>query len=230
MNLRTLIIATGAGLGLLAGGTAAGAAIAGPVDSSGTIHGCYSNDAVKGSHVVVLQDAGTTCPKNTTAITWNQQGQPGATGAQGPAGAIGPPGPAGDTGAAGPTGATGPQGPAGPQGPQGPASPIGRNGGGSARSLGVLSTCGDSISVSGSSNATDTWYSIVYNGSSSSSCTGLMSIQLSGTGNVFDLYQNEPVGTPLANEMTDTAVVAGTYYIDVYGGTSGTFTLSLAAN
>jgi hypothetical protein len=30
--------------------------------------------------------------------------------------------------------------------------------------------------------------------------------------------------------MTDTAVVAGTYYIDVYGGTSGTFTLSLAAN
>jgi hypothetical protein len=140
-RLRTTLISAGAGFVLLAGGTAAGAAITGgPVDASGVIHGCWTNAAINGTHVFVLQDAATTCPKGTTAISWNQQGPAGATGPQGPAGpagAAGPPGPAGpqgpagatgdkgDTGATGPTGdkgdtgATGPQGPPGPQGPAG---------------------------------------------------------------------------------------------------------------
>ena len=55
-----------------------------------------------------------------------------------------------------------------------------------------------------------------------------MSIKLSGgTGDVFDLYANEPVGAALGNGLTDTAVDAGTYYVDVYGGT-GTFTLAFS--
>ena len=102
MNGRRIILTMAAALALVAGGTAAGAAIAsGPVDSSGVVHGCYTTNAIKGSHFFVLQDAGTSCPRGTTAITWNQQG---------------PQGPKGSTGPQGPQGIAGPQGPAGPQG------------------------------------------------------------------------------------------------------------------
>ena len=216
MRARTALLGIGGAIVLTIGGGTAYAAIAGgPVDSSGVIHGCYDS----GGNVKVI-DSGTTCPKGYTALSWSQ------TGPQGPAGATGA---TGSQGPAGPPGATGPAGPAGATGPQGPASPIGRSGGGTATAIGTLN-CGNSIETSGSNNATDTWYRIVNNDSSSSTCTGLMSIQVSGTGDLFDLYQNEPVGTPLANELTNTAVVAGTYYIDVYGGTSGTFTLSLVGN
>jgi len=87
----------------LTGAGVAGAAIAssGPVDSSGVVHGCYSNAEVNGSHAFVLQDAGTTCPKGTTAISFNQTG---------PAGSAGPSGPPGPTGAAGSPGPSGPPG------------------------------------------------------------------------------------------------------------------------
>jgi hypothetical protein len=88
MNLRRIVLTIAGATALAAGGTAAGAAIAGsPVDSSGVIHGCYTSKAFNGSHVFVLQDAGKSCPERTTAISWNQQG------AQGPAGPQGPPGP-----------------------------------------------------------------------------------------------------------------------------------------
>ena len=118
-----ILISAGAGLALLAGGTTAGAAIAsGPIDSSGVIHGCWTNTAINGSHAFVLQDAGTTCPKGTTAISWNQQGPAGPAGPQGPQG---PKGDAGAQGPPGPTGPPGPQGPAGGTGPQGPAGPPG---------------------------------------------------------------------------------------------------------
>lgn len=113
MRTRSIVITGTAALALAAGGTAAGAAIAGgPVDSSGVIHGCWTNAEVNGSHVFVLQDSGTTCPKGTTAISWNQ------TGPAGPAGPAGATGPAGPEGATGPTGSTGPAGPstAGPSG------------------------------------------------------------------------------------------------------------------
>jgi hypothetical protein len=50
----------------------------------------------------VLQDADTTCPKGTTAVTWNQQGPTGPAGQQGPKGDTGAQGPAGNDGAAGP--------------------------------------------------------------------------------------------------------------------------------
>src|SRR4051812_40558712 len=111
MAVRRIAITAAAAAALLAVGTAAGAAIAGPVDAGGVIHGCYYAADKSGTSQVVLQQSGTTCPKNSTAITWNQTGPQGATGAQGPQGAPGVPGPKGDTGA---QGAAGPQGPAGP--------------------------------------------------------------------------------------------------------------------
>ena len=135
LRSRRVIIAAGAALALVAGGTAAGAAVAsGPTDSSGVIHGCYTNQALNGSHVFVLQDTGTSCPKGSTAISWNQTGPAGPAGASGPkgdtgpAGAIGAPGPTGPAGPAGPAGNTGPPGPAGPAGATGPAGPAGSNG------------------------------------------------------------------------------------------------------
>ena len=135
LRSRRVIIAAGAALALVTSGTAAGAAVAsGPTDSSGVIHGCYTNQALNGSHVFVLQDTGTSCPKGSTAISWNQTGPAGPAGASGPkgdtgpAGAIGAPGPTGPAGPAGPAGNTGPPGPAGPAGTTGPAGPAGSNG------------------------------------------------------------------------------------------------------
>lgn len=138
LGLRKALITGAVSVALVAGGTAAGAAIAsGPVDGQGVIHGCWSNAAINGTHVFVLQDAGTSCPKGTTAISWNQTGPQGPAGPAGPAGPVGatgpagPAGPIGDTGPAGPAGAPGPTGPAGPQGPignTGPPGPAGASG------------------------------------------------------------------------------------------------------
>jgi collagen type VII alpha len=113
MRLRNIVITGATALALVAGGTAAGAAIASsPVSSSGVIDGCYTTAATPGgSHVFVLQNQGTKCPSGTTAISWNQTGPAGPagpTGATGPAGATGPTGPQGPTGATGAQGQTGP--------------------------------------------------------------------------------------------------------------------------
>ena len=119
LTRKTLLVA-GATTLLLGGGTiAAYATILSPV-SSGVIYGCYSNAALNGSHVLVLQDTGTSCPKGTTAISWNQTGPSGAAGSPGPAGPSGPPG---ATGLAGPPGQPGSPGSSGPSGP--PGSPGG---------------------------------------------------------------------------------------------------------
>ena len=93
---RRIVIAGAAALVLTAGASAATAAVVSsrPVDSSGVIHGCWTNAELNGSHAFVLQDAGASCPRGTTAISWNMQG---------PAGATGPSGPAGPSGSAGPT-------------------------------------------------------------------------------------------------------------------------------
>ena len=95
MRTRMVLVATGAAATLAIGGTAYGAVAGGPVDSSGVVNGCYADVAIKGSHALVLQDAGTTCPKGTTAVSWNQQGPTGSAGPQGPQG------PKGDTEAQG---------------------------------------------------------------------------------------------------------------------------------
>jgi hypothetical protein len=51
-------------------------------DSSGLIRGCYTNQTFNGVHAIGVLDTATnpTCPKNTTAISWNQQGPPGTSG------------------------------------------------------------------------------------------------------------------------------------------------------
>src|SRR5260370_14484387 len=83
---RSLVVGGITGLVLFGGGGAAYAVIAGPVDSGGVIYGCYTNAQIHGSHALVLQDTGTSCPSGTTAIQWNQTGSQGPEGPQGPAG------------------------------------------------------------------------------------------------------------------------------------------------
>jgi hypothetical protein len=112
MKLSKIAIAGAAALALAGASAAADAAVNSPVDGSGTIHGCYYAANNSGSHKVVLQDAGTSCPRGSTGIAWNKTG---------PAGAQGPAGPAGPAGAQGPAGPAGAQGSAGPPGPAGPA-------------------------------------------------------------------------------------------------------------
>jgi hypothetical protein len=91
LGTRAVMIGAGAVLVLETGSTAAYAALAGgPVDGSGVIHGCWTNTAINGTHVFVLQDAGTTCPKGTTAISWNQQGPTGPAWPSGPSGSYRP--------------------------------------------------------------------------------------------------------------------------------------------
>jgi hypothetical protein len=76
-RLRTVLIGAGAALALVTGGTAAYAAVtAGPIDSSGAIHGCYYR-ATGGLHKLVLRNVGRRCPRGTTAIKWNQKGPRG---------------------------------------------------------------------------------------------------------------------------------------------------------
>src|SRR5215469_8240462 len=101
-RLRTVLIGTGAALALVAGGTAAYAVTAGPIDSSGVIHGCYTTAATNGSHKIVLQNVGTNCASGTTAIKWNQKGPAGPQGIQGAQGIQGPQGPPGPQGQPGP--------------------------------------------------------------------------------------------------------------------------------
>jgi len=105
-RLRTIVIATGATIALIGTGTAY-AAVAGPIDSSGVIHGCYYPATTGGSYKVVLQNTGTNCPSGTTAIKWNQTGPAGPPGPQGLTGPPGPQGLKGDTGAQGPPGPSG---------------------------------------------------------------------------------------------------------------------------
>lgn len=113
MNRRFgLLAAGGLAVALVAVGGTALATTTGPVNGN-VITGCYTNAEVNGSHAVVLQDGGASCPKGTSAITWNQ------TGPAGPAGAAGPQGPAGATGATGATGAAGTSGTNGTDGTNG---------------------------------------------------------------------------------------------------------------
>lgn len=197
-RLRTVLIATGAAIALLAGGTTAYAAAAGPVDGSGVIHGCYANKALNGSHAFVLQDAGSNCPQGTTAISWNQQGPAGAQGTQGP---------------------QGPAGPAGPPGPPGPPTmAFPNNTNTSVISLGIV-TCGTIVNATGVNfGDSHAWYAIEFNNQ------GHTCVMNPTTGGFpFDFYFNGLQGASIpdaGNGVLD-VVESGTYYIDVHGGPSG---------
>jgi hypothetical protein len=47
-----------------------------PVDSAGAVHGCWTNQALNGTHVFLMQDAGTASPKGDDAHLL----EPGRTG------------------------------------------------------------------------------------------------------------------------------------------------------
>jgi hypothetical protein len=105
---RTVILAGAVTLALGGGSAVAAATVLSdpsPVSSTGIIDGCWTNTAVRGSHVIVLQNQGTTCPKGTTPISWNESGPAGPTGPAGPSGPSGPAGASGASGSPG-TGAT----------------------------------------------------------------------------------------------------------------------------
>ena len=82
---KTFAVSSAAALLLGIGGAAGAAITAGPV-SGGVIYGCYTTRATGGSHALVLQDTGTSCPSRDTAIKWNQKGPAGPAGPQGPQG------------------------------------------------------------------------------------------------------------------------------------------------
>jgi len=91
MHISRRVLAVAGTVTVLVGaGTAAGAAIAaGPV-TGGVVSACYKSVAASnGSHAVVLENTGHTCPGGYTHVTWNQKGQTG------PKGPVGPPGPRG---------------------------------------------------------------------------------------------------------------------------------------
>ena len=92
---RSVIIAAAVTVTLAAGTSVAVAAVivGSPVSSSGVIDGCYAKAEINGSHVFMLQDQGTSCPKGTIPISWNEVGPSGAPGSIGPTGPTGPPGP-----------------------------------------------------------------------------------------------------------------------------------------
>jgi len=77
----------------------AGVTYAAIPDSSGVIHGCYTNRG--GILSVIDPSTGQTCSSLQTPIAWNQQGPKGDPGVQGP------PGPQGDQGPQGPPGPAG---------------------------------------------------------------------------------------------------------------------------
>jgi hypothetical protein len=252
---RTVAIAGAVTLFLAAGTAVAVAAVVASPVSSGTISGCYSNAELNGSHVFVLQDAGTNCPKGTTPISWNQQGAPGSAGAPGPSGPSGPvgaTGPSGLAGVAGSPGIAGPSGPSGPPGPPGPtttvtatstvtvtstptstptlvAAPV--NDCNAPQSIGTLGT-GSPLSFTGVSvGSSFSWFTF------STSLTSF-TVTLAGSGtpaasNDVMNVDTDCTGSSLATGVTSfTGTAAGTYYIVVTegsGGSDGGYTLTVSS-
>jgi Collagen triple helix repeat (20 copies) len=215
---------------LAIGGNAAYGAVAssGPVSSSGVVTACYTNAEINGSHVVVLQDAGTTCPKGTTAITWNQTGPAGATG---PAGPTGPAGLAGPIGAAGAVGAPGPTGPAGQAGPIGNTGPAGPQGPPGTNGNTVLNGTGAPASTVGNDGdfyvdtAADVLYGPKANGTWPATGTGLVGSPGS-TGPAGPAGPQGPAGPAGISSVTDFNGITCT----TAGGTDGAVTANTASN
>ena len=113
---------------VLVGAAVAAIAAAGVAYSSGggsgTLTACV-NDTNGNMRLVA---SASDCRQHESAVTWNAEGQTGATGPTGPQGPTGASGPTGPQGVQGPTGPQGVQGPTGPQGATGPQGPTGADG------------------------------------------------------------------------------------------------------
>jgi hypothetical protein len=83
--------------------SATGVAVAAIPGGNGVIHACYNK---KGGALRAVS-GGKSCPRGTRALSWNQAGARGATGAPGARGATGAPGATGTQGATGAPGTNG---------------------------------------------------------------------------------------------------------------------------
>lgn len=109
-----------------------GVALATIPAGDGVIAACLGTG---GSLRVIDAEAGETCRRNETLLTWNEQGVPGPVGPEGPQGPVGPEGPTGETGPQGEQGLPGDPGPQGLQGEVGPAGLQGPKGDTGAQGL-----------------------------------------------------------------------------------------------
>jgi hypothetical protein len=228
MHARRMILTGAAALALVGGGTAAGAVIAsGPVDGNGVIYGCYTNQALNGSHVFILQDAGTSCPKGTTAISWNEQGPAGPAGPSGPSGPAGPSGPPGPTTTVTVTPSPTPS-------PTLTASPD--NGCNSAYFLGTIASDSSATYTGINVGSSEAWFAVTFASGVSSTTltvTGTTSDGAPAGSDVMNVDTN-CAGTMVANGVTSyTGSTSGTYYVQVIEGSSGAdggFELSASAS
>jgi hypothetical protein len=62
MRARTALIAAGISAVAAVGGGTAHAAVSSAVDSGGVIHGCVSNGAIHGTHILLVHDVVTRAP------------------------------------------------------------------------------------------------------------------------------------------------------------------------
>jgi hypothetical protein len=225
MNRRTILAATATTVVLAGGSSVAVAAVMSdpsPVSSSGVIDGCWTKAGFHGSHVIVLQDQGTKCPRGAIPISWNESGPAGPvgspgptgpTGLTGPSGPAGPPGPTGPAGPSGPPGPTGlagspgPTGPAGPSGPPGPTGPAGSPGPTGSPGAGVTYRAGEASIPAGEAGAFITFstdlpnndYAVTVTLANGSASSGLV-LEPDGLGRngfVLNLYSS-------SGELTDT--------------------------
>jgi len=254
---RSVIIAAAVTVTLAAGTSVAVAAViasSSPVSSSGVIDGCYAKAEINGSHVFMLQDQGTSCPKGTIPISWNEVGPSGAPGSIGPTGPTGPPGSIGPTGPTGPPGSIGPTGPTGAPGSIGPTGPTGPPGPTTTVTVTSIepspdNTCatsyplgtvaaGDSISQGGINvGSSEAWYEVTFG-----STVELWGLTLSGAAvgsatagsDVMYIY-SDCAGTLVSSSSGDVTSYSGSgtgpFFIQVIedGGSDGGFSLSVGA-
>ncbi len=221
---RRYVIPVVAAVVLAVGGTAAYAAVAASPVSSGMINGCYTTAAISGGHAFVLQNAGTSCPKGTTPISWNQQGR------------------------SGPAGPAGPRGPAGPPGPTVTVTATATPTNSSTLTATPNNTCGTNVYLGplfGGNRITGTganvgssagWYMTVV-----SLAVTSFTMNLTGTGafgepagtDVMDVY-NGCVGPPVATGVTTYSGAPGAYYYirvyEAHPGGDGVFSLQISAS
>jgi hypothetical protein len=228
---RRYVIPVAAAAVLAVGGTAAYAATAVSPVSSGMINGCYTTAAINGSHVFFLQNAGTSCPKGTTPISWNQQG---------------PSGPAGPSGQAGPAG---PSGPARPPGPTVTVTVTATPTTSSTLTATPDNTCASSVGLGSLSSgntvtgrgvnvgSSEAWYTVTFNSSVSSFTMDLTGTAASGVPagtDVMSVYSDCAATTTFASDVTTyTGAAPGTYYVRVVeagSGADGAFTLQTSAS
>jgi hypothetical protein len=119
----SIAVTTAAALAAIGSVSFASAALLG---SDGKVDSCVNN--LNGAVFVIDREAGQACTNKQTALSWNQQGVPGAQGATGATGAAGPQGDRGLPGPQGERGAPGQQGERGLPGQQGEKGAPGQQG------------------------------------------------------------------------------------------------------